>query len=148
MKKMMKKKLFFVFVLFCALMCLACNTDENPVPDRPVDFYVYYNNPEFASLQNPGGWAYVNGGFNGILVYNFDNTTFYAYDRACTCDFNHAPLVYDEKTRTLHHQDTLANCNSRYSVILRGAVQGGDAKFPLRMYDVLVYDGRLKIVNY
>ncbi len=128
-------------------MC-ACNTDDNPVPERQVDFYVNINNAEFSKLQNPGGWAYVGGGYNGIFIYNFDNTTYYAYDRACTCNYNHAPLVYDERHHLLHHADTLANCNSRYNVVLQGAVQSGDAKFPLRRYDVLVYDGRLRVVNY
>ncbi len=147
-KKIMKKKLFCAFVCFCLLVAVSCGTDDNPVPSRQVDFFVHFNNAEFSNLQNPGGWVYVNGGYNGIFVYNFDNNTFYAYDRACTCDYSHAPLVYDAKTHELHHEDTLANCSSRYNVVLRGAVQGGPAKFPLRQYDVLVYDGRLRIVNY
>lgn len=147
-KKKMRKKLFFALVIFCGMFLLSCGTDDNPVPSRQVDFFVHFNNAEFSSLQNPGGWVYVNGGFNGIFIYNFDGNTFYAYDRACTCDYMHAPLVYDERSHTLHHEDTLANCNSRYSVVLRGAVTGGDAKFPLRQYDVLVYDGRLRVVNY
>ncbi|MCQ2249832.1 MAG: hypothetical protein MJZ66_01845 [Bacteroidales bacterium] len=144
----MKKKLLSVFVLMLAVLMCACNTDDNPVPERQVDFYVNINNAEFSKLQNPGGWAYVGGGYNGIFIYNFDNTTYYAYDRACTCNYNHAPLVYDERHHLLHHADTLANCNSRYNVVLQGAVQSGDAKFPLRRYDVLVYDGRLRVVNY
>ena len=130
-KKTMKKKLFYVFLLICPLVMWACGTDDNPVPNRQVDFYVHLNNAEYSKLQNPGGWAYVNGGYNGIFIYNFDNNTYYAYDRACTCDYSHAPLVYDERSHTLRHEDTLANCASRYSVVMRGAVQNGPAKFPL-----------------
>lgn len=142
----MKNKLFWLFVVMCAVF-FSCNTDENPVPMVRVDARISINNAEFASLQNPGGWAYVTGGYGGIFVYNFDNSTYYAYDRACTCDHGHAPLVYDEKTRTLCHQDTVANCSSRFNVVLKGAVEHGPAVFPLRQYNVSVYDAFIRITD-
>ena len=141
----MKTNLYWIFVLIC-LNFFSCGHEDSPVPDLWVDFQVNINNAEFAPLQNPGGWVYVSGGYNGIFLYNFDNQTYYAYDRACTADITHAPLVYDEKRHELHHADTLENCNSRYSVLLHGAVTYGDAKYPLREYQVVTYGNKLRVM--
>ena len=117
------------------------------MPDLWVDFQVNVYNAEFSSLQNPGGWAYVTGGYNGVFIYNFDNQSFYAYDRACPSDIAHAPLVYDEKRHELLHADTTENCNSRYSVLLHGAVTHGDSKYPLREYKAAMYGTKLRVMS-
>lgn len=140
----MKKKLFLVFVLAMALF-FSCNTNDNPIPMVQVDIKLSINNAELASLQNPGGWAYVHGGVNGIFVYNFDNNTFYAYDRACPCNPKDAPLVYDESLHVLCHKDTVNNCNSQFNVIMRGSVQHGDSHYPIREYKVISQNGYLII---
>ncbi len=140
----MKTNLYWIFVLIC-LNFFSCGHEESPVPDLWVDFQVNINNAEYSALQNPGGWVYISGGYNGIFLYNFNNQTYYAYDRACTADIGHAPLVYDEKRHELHHADSTANCNSRYSVLLHGAVTHGDAKYPLREYKVIYLGTRLRV---
>lgn len=142
----MKLKLFIIIVAAVSFCC-SCNTDDNPVPKTRVDFDINFHKAEYAPLQNPGGWIYITGGYAGIFVYNFDNETYFAFDRACTCDYHHDPLVYDERTHTLRHSDTIKNCNSRFNVIMQGAVQYGDATHALRQYDVLVYQGYLRIMN-
>ena len=142
----MKTNLYWIFVLI-SLNFFYCGHEESPVPDFWVDFQVNIHNAEFSALQNPGGWVYVSGGYNGIFLYNFDGNTYYAYDRACTDDIAHAPLVYDEKKHELRHADTTANCNSRYTVLLHGAVTYGSAKYPLKEYNVTAYGGKLRVTS-
>ncbi|MBO4771888.1 MAG: hypothetical protein J5595_05065 [Bacteroidales bacterium] len=142
----MKTNLYWIFVLI-SLNFFSCGHEESPVPDFWVDFQVNIHNAEFSALQNPGGWVYVSGGYNGIFLYNFDGNTYYAYDRACTDDIAHAPLVYDEKKHELRHADTTANCNSRYTVLLHGAVTYGSAKYPLKEYNVTAYGGKLRVTS-
>ncbi|MBO7438728.1 MAG: hypothetical protein J6T60_02155 [Bacteroidales bacterium] len=142
----MKTNLYWIFVLFSVIF-FSCGHEESPVPDLWVDFQVNVNNAEFAPLQNPGGWVYVSGGYNGIFLYNFDNNSYYAYDRSCPDDIGHAPLVYDEKRHELCHADTTANCNSRFSVLLHGAVTHGSAKYPLKEYNVSAYGIKLRVTS-
>lgn len=142
----MKTNLYWIFVLI-SLNFFSCGHDDSPVPDFWVDFQVNIHNADFSALQNPGGWVYVSGGYNGIFLYNFDGNTYYAYDRACTDDIAHAPLVYDEKKHELRHADTTANCNSRYTVLLHGAVTYGSAKYPLKEYNVTAYGGKLRVTS-
>lgn len=142
----MKTNLYWIFVLI-SLNFFSCGHEESPVPDFWVDFQVNIHNADFSALQNPGGWVYVSGGYNGIFLYNFDGNTYYAYDRACTDDIAHAPLVYDEKKHELRHADTTANCNSRYTVLLHGAVTYGSAKYPLKEYNVTAYGGKLRVTS-
>ena len=142
----MKTNLYWIFVPLC-LNFFSCGHEDNPVPDLWVDFQVNVHNAEFAPLQNPGGWVYVSGGYNGIFIYNFDNNSYYAYDRACPDNIGHAPLVYDEKKHELHHADTLENCNSRFSILLHGAVTYGNSKYPLREYKVSAYGYKLRVMS-
>lgn len=145
---MTKTNLYPSFVFAVAFFLWSCGSDDNIVPNAHVDIKINTNYPDYSALQNPGGWVYVTGGVNGIFVYNFDNQTYFAYDRACTCNPNDAPLVYDEHTHELCHADTVKNCNSRYSVMMHGAVSGGDAKYALRRYDVVSMGGMLRITSY
>lgn len=142
----MKTKLLYIVVFF-AFALSSCGHTEQAVPDVWVDFYIPLGQAQFAALQNPGGWCYVTGGYNGIFIYNFDCSTYYAYDRACSASKNHTALVYDEKAHCLRHTDTVSNCNSQFSVLLQGAVQSGSAKLPLKRYLAIKDGDRLHIVN-
>ena len=136
-KKKLKLKLpalitaIFIFFLSCG------GEKENPVPEIYVDITVHLTDPRFSALQSPGGWVYITGGYNGIFLYNLNGRDFYAYDRTCCLNTRHAPLVFDEKTKCLCHADTVTNCNSRYNVLLHGAVSSGDAKHALREYETV-----------
>ena len=142
----MKTKLLYI-ALFFGFILSGCEHSESPVPEVGVDFYVYLDDARFAALQNPGGWCYVTGGYNGIFLYNFDCSTYYAYDRACPASHKHTSLIYNEKTHCLYHTDTVANCNSQFNVLLQGAVQSGSSKYPLKKYRVLKEGEKIHVVN-
>ncbi len=77
----MLKRILYLFV-FVALIS-SCNTDTSELPDIMVDEVVYINNPSNIGLQAPTGWAYINGGIRGIIVYRVSDTNFKAYERSC-----------------------------------------------------------------
>jgi hypothetical protein len=132
---------FFLCIFF------SCAEKDSPLPERYVNISVNLNEAGFKSLQTPGGYAYLTGGNAGIFVFRFDNSIFYAYDRACPNGVNETPLVFDDKTKTLCHTDTVNNCNSRFSVLLHGAVCYGVSKFALKEYDAVLNGNLLKITN-
>ena len=76
----MLKKIIFIFLLFPLLN--SCNSDTNQLPDVLVDEVVYLATADIR-LQAPGGWAYINGGIRGIIIYRLNNTEFKAYERSC-----------------------------------------------------------------
>ena len=141
------KHTFFAVCVFCTLLSCGENP-ENPVPDLAVGFSVNIAFAQYAALQSPGGHAFLTGGVYGVFVYRSDSQTFFAYDRCCPGGRGHSPLVYDEKSKCMHHSDTLKDCNSRFSVLLHGAVVKGDSKFPLKEYSAVLGGSTLRISNY
>ncbi len=69
----------------CTLLGLAsCKKDnQGGVPPVALDVSINVNLPEFADLQVPGGWAYLSGGSQGLIVYRVSNEEFTALDRHC-----------------------------------------------------------------
>ena len=54
---------------------------EHPVPNVPIDITVYPNDPLNFKIQAIGGWIYVNGGINGIILYRKSQQEFVALER-------------------------------------------------------------------
>ena len=78
----MKKAL----ILFTTVLLLSCSNNgvnNDCFPFISVNETVNLNLPQFLDLQVPGGWAYTNGGHQGIIIYNINGTQFKAYDRLC-----------------------------------------------------------------
>ena len=77
----MLKRIFYI--LFISTILSSCHTDTPELPDILIDEVVYLNNPSNIKLQSPGGWAYLQGGIRGIIVYRVTDTKFKAYERSC-----------------------------------------------------------------
>lgn len=142
----MKVRLLFLVLFFCTIS-YSCDDEDHPIPDVYVDFKYSINNSQYAALQNPGGYAYVTGGYAGICIYNLDGETFYAFDRGCTYNKKHSPLIFNEKENCMMHSDTLADCNSKYNVLLQGAVMSGVAKYGLKRYSASLKGGYVYVYN-
>jgi hypothetical protein len=114
------------------LLFTSCKDDAHPVPNVPVNITINLDLPSYQELNAPGGYAYVNGGSRGIVVYrNFDE--FVALDRHATFDAsNPNAIVSVDSLNIFELVDTTSN--SRYS-ILSGVVMAGPAKFALRRYN-------------
>jgi nitrite reductase/ring-hydroxylating ferredoxin subunit len=130
----------------CALGIAGCEKD-NPtagVPLVPVDITINVNNPAYVDLQVPGGWLYLTGGVQGILVYRNTSDAFTAMDRQCT--FQPATgcrVVVDESQ--VAATDTSC-CGASY-LLLDGSVTQGPATLALARYNTSFNGSILRIYN-
>ena len=80
----MKKIIAYIFIV----LFYNCGTKPHPtIPTVEVDFYIYPTDLTYLNLSYDGGYVYVTGGVNGIIVYRAIGTEFRAYDRACPYDW-------------------------------------------------------------
>ena len=83
----MKIQILLVISLF--LVSGSCgNQQTHPVPYVPFNLTIDLNLPGYFSLAGVGGWAYVNGGSRGIIVYRRSIDEFIAFDRHSPADVN------------------------------------------------------------
>ena len=126
----MKKIVLFSFLL-AILLFTNCNKDQERAFYPPVNVYVNITLPSYQTLAAPGGWAYVNGGLKGIVVYRRGVNEFVAYDRNCT--YNEANSC---GVGVVNSSNVLIDCDcdgSQYN-IWDGSVNKSPASFPLKGY--------------
>jgi hypothetical protein len=140
------KKFLVLLVLFSALSCKkkAKNVAEHPVRYIPVSIVMYPNDPLNFKIQAIGGWTYIDGGLNGIIVYRKSAEEFVALERT-------SPQLPDDpkaRANVLSDNFTLADTISGSQWrIFDGAVTKGPTEWTLRLYGT-TYDGSvLKIRN-
>ncbi|MEX1001507.1 MAG: hypothetical protein WDZ35_05275 [Crocinitomicaceae bacterium] len=124
---------FILFVaIFMPLFLTSCKEESHPVPNVPVNITINLDLPSYQALNAPGGYAYVNGGSRGIVVYrNFDD--FVALDRHSTYNSDDpCAVVYVDPDNFFHLVDSCSG--SRYD-ITSGVVVEGPAKWALRRYN-------------
>jgi len=130
------KKIWWIFPIL--LLLVSCNTYNHPtIPNVKVDFTIYPNDAIYYKLNTYGGYEYFTGGVNGIIIYRLDEWTFYAYDRACSYDWEEAGSWLYVAPSGLLLVDSL--CGSTFN-ILDGSVVSGPAVYPARKYNTR-YDG-------
>jgi hypothetical protein len=88
-------KLAVVFTImnkvFILLLCLtasfhACDRNRpvvEPIPGGPVNVSVNLSLPTYLYLQQPGSWAFLNGGNRGVLLIHDFNGDWKAFERTC-----------------------------------------------------------------
>lgn len=142
-----KKRPLIVWILVFSsvLISLSCNeSDQEDIPYVYVNFTINPQSIEYGDLDIPGNYAYVTGGYRGIIIYHRTQNDFYAYERACTFD----PLESDARVE-VGEENTLISCpscGSRY-LMLDGSPFDGPAIRSLRQYKTH-YDGfNLTVTN-
>jgi nitrite reductase/ring-hydroxylating ferredoxin subunit len=128
---------------------LACNDDDGQqrVPVVPVDITIAIDLPLYSTLENPGGWVYLQGGSEGIVVYRIGIDEFSAFDRHCTFQVeNRCRVDVDEDTNV--SVDDYACCNAAFN-LLDGSPMSGPATRPLLRYQTIfnVNANSLRIYN-
>lgn len=130
-----------------AVACKKKKTQQaanNPVPSIPVNVTVYPNDPLNFKVQAIGGWIYVNGGINGIILYRKSQQEFIAVERTSS----YLPDNPNAKVKVMSDNFTVRDTisDSRWR-IFDGAVTQGPAQWALRLYGTS-YDGNaVRIVN-
>lgn len=78
---------FIVAFLLILSLSFACNKHKNhPVPNLPFDTEINLTLPSYSSLQGVGGYAYVQGGIKGLVVYHRGVNDFVCFDRMSTAE--------------------------------------------------------------
>lgn len=140
-------KLVFILLLAGLSVSSSCKKKNNlnPVPSIPLDINININLPSYNNLVNVGGWAYVEGGSRGIVVYRRSIEEFVAFDRHSpandgTCEQS---LVVNENN-SLQLDDLCSGAT--FSLYDGSPMSGSD--FGLRMY-LTFFDGsdNLRIYN-
>lgn len=127
----MSAKLILAFYLFIVL-CSCGRTDENYVPSVAVNVTIYPSNPEYFRLSSVGGWAYVNGGVRGIIVYRKSINEFVAMDRNCSYrPTDNCATVNVDSSSNIY---AVCQCCSSSFVLTDGSVSKSPATQPLRQY--------------
>ena len=105
--------------------------NQHPVPNLPVNIILNLSLPAYQNLNTPSGWAYVNGGSKGIIVYrSFDK--FVAFDRHTTYSPDSLCAIAEVDTANFFKIDD--PCSSSQYSILDGTVSQGPAKWGLKPY--------------
>ena len=141
------KRIFLIFPLI--LIILGCSSDDD-IRQNPflphLNFSVNFDLtlPEYNPLNFPGN-KYVtrNYGINGIVVYNFNNDQYMAFELT---DPNHAP----QPCSSLVVSGTEASCScgdgNKYTIIT-GQPVSGEIEYSLKPYRVERVGNILRISN-
>ena len=138
----MKIRNYIVFAS-CALFMFSCNKSANhPVPSVPVSTTIDINLPSYNDLQAVSGYAYVEGGSKGIIVYRQSQNVFTAYDRHSPADPTGScdQALTPQEDNFLQLEDT---CNNAVFSLLDGSPIEG-SEFGLRLYRT-TFDGNSKV---
>ena len=79
---------FILFILLTFSLGGCVKNSEHPVPNLPFDITIDLALPSYNSLIGVSGWAYVNVGSKGVIVYRRGIDEFIAFDRHSPADIN------------------------------------------------------------
>ena len=125
-------KLGIILMFGMLTFIFSCKKSTNhPIPSVPFDITINTSLPSYNSLQGVGGWTYVNGGVQGIIVYRKSSDEFVAFDRK-------SPITSSEckKPLTTNPDNFLQledSCtNAKFSLFDGSPISGSE--FGLRQY--------------
>jgi len=144
MKKTNKLLPVFIVVFLSITLIFSCgNDDEVEIPYVYVNFSINPGSIEYGDLEIPGNFAYVTGGYKGIIIYHYTQNVFIAYERACT----HDPLEPGAQVKVDEGMLLMECpvCGSGF-LLTNGSRFEGPATQALRTYQTY-YDGNLLYVS-
>lgn len=132
-------------MLACLGLFSFCKKKNKVVQDniayQNVNITLYPNDPLYFKLQSPGGWVYINGGVNGIIVYRKTATNssadFVAIERTSTYFPENPNARVKVQADNFTLKDTISG--SKWQ-IFDGGLISGPASQNLRLYNA-VFDG-------
>ena len=145
LKNFNMKKIFFLAAIVLSLGCANNTVDTNCFPFITVNETINLDLPQFIDLQVPGGWAYANGGLQGLIVYNLNGVQFKAFDRLCPgqnlswC----SQMIVDNNLRILCSCD-----DSEYNILNGAPLTEGSTCFANEYLVDNVNGSLLRITNY
>lgn len=144
----MKAFHFALVALFTTLLAPGCKKEQNVgVPLVSVDININVNLPAYNALAVTGGWLYINGGSEGLIVYRKSPDEFTALDRHCTYQSENLCRVYVDDSQVIA-RDTVStdHCGSAF-LLMDGSVVQGPASLGLKQYHTTFNGTTLRIFN-
>jgi nitrite reductase/ring-hydroxylating ferredoxin subunit len=129
-------------MLFMAASCRKPTTGG--VPPVSVDISINVNNPAYADLAVTGGWLYLSGGSQGLIIYRSGPSEFVALDRHCTYQPANLCRVHVDSSQVIA-RDTSC-CGSAF-LITDGSLVQGPAALNLQRYSTTFNGTILRIFN-
>ncbi len=119
-----------IILLFVNYSCQGLG--EHPVPNVAVSVQINIMLPSYSNLQSVGGYAYVNGGVKGLVIYRRSIDEFVCYDRMSTAEggYDCTPLEVDQDNFLFLNDQ----CSDAVYSLLDGTVISGNAVYGLRNY--------------
>ena len=139
--------IIYAFILVIFSFCKKKTTAVvDNIPYQTVNINIYPNDPLNFKIQAVGGWIYIAGGVNGIVVYRQTMTgssDFIAIERTST----YLPNDAGAKVKVLSDNFTLKDTvsGSKWQ-INNGAVMTGPASLALKQYQA-IYDNGTGVLN-
>lgn len=126
-------KVQFILLMVMGLVLGACTKNQqNPVPNYPFDVTIDLNLPTYDDLLGVGGYAYLNAGSKGVIIYRRGIDDFVAFDRHSPADVEGTcatPLTPDVDNFLILNDE----CNdAEFSLYDGSPISGSD--FGLRQY--------------
>lgn len=125
-----------IILLFINSSCQGLG--DHPVPNIAVSVQINIMLPTYSNLQSVGGYAYVNGGNKGLVVYRRSINEFVCFDRMSTAEggYDCVPIEVDQNNYLFLNDQ----CSDAVYSLLDGSVSSGNAVYPLRAYQTS-FDG-------
>jgi nitrite reductase/ring-hydroxylating ferredoxin subunit len=98
--------------------------------------------PQYQRLRMDGGYAYIEGGYRGIILYREGENSFRAYERACPHHSEENGAIVQVDGSSLFMIDH--SCKSTFN-FSDGQPTGGPAQRPLLQYRIEISGTTLKI---
>lgn len=107
---------------------------------------IYPNDPSYFKIHAVGGWMYIPGGINGIIVYRKAQNSaadFVAIERTSSYLPSDVSAIAKVQSDNFSLKDTVSG--SKWQII-DGAVMTGPATLPLRVYSTLYDNGTQALI--
>lgn len=132
--------LFLLAVVTVFSFCKKNKTVQDNIAYQTVNITMYPNDPLYFKLQTAGGWVYINGGVNGIIVYRKTTTNtpvdFVAIERTSTALPNDPDARVKVQADNFTLKDTISG--AKWQIFDGGIISGSSQN--LRLYNA-VFDG-------
>jgi nitrite reductase/ring-hydroxylating ferredoxin subunit len=127
------------------LLGTGCKKEQTTqVPPVTVDIQININLPAYNALAVTGGWVYITGGSQGIIVYRNSPDAFTALDRHCTFQPEDYCRVTVDDSEVMARDTTC--CHSAF-LLMDGSVVNGPAALGLKQYHTTFNGTTLRIFN-
>lgn len=120
------------------------NNNNSNVPYTQVNITIYPNDPLYFKVQTPGGWMYLNGGTNGIILYRKTASEFVALERTSTYYPEDPSALAKVQSDNFTCKDTVSG--SKWQIV-DGVVMSGPATIALKRYNTNYDNNALRIYN-